>query len=455
MTITATATRAPAGSRTVPLLGVSLGYFMVLLDMTVLSVAEPDLASSLHASTAGLQWATTSYTVVFAALLLTSGAVADRFGAHRMFRAGIAGFGALSLLCAAAPGLWALVALRGLLGIAAAACVPASMAMIARLYPDAPARTRALATWAAVSGSAVAAGPVLGGLLVGAAGWRAVFVVNGPIAVAVLALTAGAAVRVPRGTRRINVRSQLAVCATLGLATDALIAAGARAWLHAALSAAAAIAAAFTLVLLERRSRMGDAPLEDGRGEARERRRVGPVVDPALLRSRGMLVGLGVGAAVNFTLTGDLFVLPLTLHRGPVATGLAILPMTVPFVLGPPITGRLVARFGPRPPLLGGTALLAAGAVLLASHVLTVGLLLTGCGVALALPSLVAAVMAAAPDGTAGSAGGLLNAVRQCGATLGVAVAGAFATSHPSIALLVPGVLCAAAGLALALTGRD
>ncbi|MFC4910891.1 MFS transporter [Actinomadura gamaensis] len=437
MTITATTRRARAGTRTIPLLGVSLGYFMVLLDMTVLSVAEPDLASSLHASVSGLQWATTSYTVVFAALLLTAGAVADRFGAHRVFRSGIAAFGVLSLLCAAAPGLWTLVALRGLLGVAAAACVPASMAMITRLYPDAPDRTRALATWAAISGSAVAAGPVLGGLLVGAAGWRAVFVVNGPIAVAVLALTAGAAVRCPRGTRRINVRSQLAVCAVLGLATDALIAAGASAWPHAAISAVAAIAAAVVLVALERRAR--------GKADAEA------VVNPALLRSGGVLMGLGVGAAVNFALTGDLFVLPLTLHRGPVATGLAMLPMTVPFILGPPITGRIVARFGPRPALLGGTTLLAVGGVLLACHVLTAGLLLTGCGVALALPSLAAAVMAAAPDGTAGSAGGLLNAVRQCGATLGVAVAGAFATSHPSVALLVPGVVCAVAGLSLAL----
>ncbi|RFU40867.1 MFS transporter, partial [Actinomadura logoneensis] len=222
-----------------------------------------------------------------------------------------------------------------------------------------------------------------------------------------------------------------------GLATDALIAAGARGWTHAAVSGAAALVAAAVLVLLERR----------GGAE--------PVVNPALLRSRGVLVGLGVGAAVNFALTGDLFVLPLTLHRGPVATGLALLPMTVPFILGPPVTGRVVARFGPRPALLGGTALLTAGAVLLASHVLTVGLLLTGCGVALALPSLAAAVMSAAPEGTAGAAGGLLNAVRQSGATLGVAVAGAFAASHPSVALLVPGVVCAAAGLTLAAVRRS
>jgi DHA2 family methylenomycin A resistance protein-like MFS transporter len=156
--------------RSVSLFGISLGYFMVLLDMTVLSVAEPDLAASLRVSIAGLQWATTSYTVVFGALLLSAGAVADRYGAARVFRAGVGGFGVLSLLCVYAPTLWGLVALRALLGIAAAACVSASMALIARLYAEPAARARAVAAWAAISGSAVAVGPVAGGALVGLAG---------------------------------------------------------------------------------------------------------------------------------------------------------------------------------------------------------------------------------------------------------------------------------------------
>ncbi|MGW2313345.1 MFS transporter, partial [Actinomadura luteofluorescens] len=110
------ATAAPSGRRGLALFGISLGYFMVLLDTTVLSVAEPDLADSLHGTVAGLQWAVTGYTVVFGALLLSAGAVADRYGAHRVFRAGVAAFGAGSLLCAAAPDLWTLVALRAVLG---------------------------------------------------------------------------------------------------------------------------------------------------------------------------------------------------------------------------------------------------------------------------------------------------------------------------------------------------
>ncbi|WP_242902185.1 MFS transporter [Actinomadura terrae] len=401
------------------LLGVSLGYFMVLLDTTVLSVAEPDLARSLHASTAGLQWAVTGYTVVFGALLLSAGAVADRFGADRVFRVGAAAFGLGSLAAALAPDLGTLVALRALLGAAAAACVPASMAMITRLYPAPAERARAVATWAATSGAALAAGPLAGGALVGLAGWRAIFLINVPVAAAVLVLVAGREVRCPRGTRAIDPVAQLLACAALGLLTDALIALGSGAAVHTAWSAAGALLAAAAFAVAERRS-------------------AAPVLVPAVLRAPGMPAALLAGAAVNFAMTGVLFVLPLAFQRdlglSAFETGLAFLPMTLPFAFNPLVTGRIVARTGPRPPILAGLALLTAGgtalgAALLASApypVLVAGLLGTGFGVSFALPALATAVVAAAPEGTAGAAGGLLNAVRQSGATLGVAIMGAF-----------------------------
>ncbi|GAA4557836.1 MFS transporter [Planotetraspora kaengkrachanensis] len=428
-----------ARRRTVTLFGISLAYFMVLLDTTVLSVAEPDLAASLHTSTAGLQWATTGYTVVFAALLPSSGAVADRHGVHRVFRAGVAVFGVGSLMCALAPALGILVGLRAVLGVAAAACVPASMAMITRLYPDAAERTRAVATWAATSGAAMAAGPIAGGALVGLAGWRAVFLVNVPIAALVLVLTAGRAVRCPRGHRRIDWAAQAAGCVALALGTDALIAAGGRSWPHAAGSGAAAVLAGAVFVLAERRS-------------------PAPVVNRVLLRAEGVGAGLAVGAAVNFTLSGGLFVLPLLLQQeyrlSPIATGLAFLPLTLPFALNPPITGRIVLRFGPRPPILAGMTLMTAGCLVLfcavrwdAGYVLPAfGLLLTGLGVSSALPALVTAIMGAAPDGTAGAVGGLLNATRQSGATLGVAAMGATISlgTGSTYAFLLAAVVCAA-----------
>ena len=439
----------PGGVLALP--GIALGYFMVLLDMTVLSVAEPDLAGSLHTSMAGLQWVTTAYTVVFGASLLSGGAVADRCGAHRVFRAAVAVFGLGSLLSALAPTLGVLIALRAVLGVAGAACVPASMAMIARLYPVPAERTRAVAVWAAVSGAAVAAGPIIGGVLVDLAGWRAVFLVNVPIALLVLALTAGAAVRCPRGDRRIDGIAQLAACAVLALLTDALVAAGARSWAHAAGSGAVTVLAAVVFVLLERRS-------------------AAPVLDRGLLRGDGVRAGLAVGAAVNFTLNGCLFVLPLLLqrerHLSAVASGLAFLPLTLPFVLNPPVTGRLVARFGPRPPILAGMTLLTAGGLTLGWTVsagggypwLSGGLLLTGFGVSFVLPALVSAIINLAPEESAGAAGGVLNAVRQTGATLGVAVmgglAGADIGSGPAYALSLAALVCLAAGGWFALRGR-
>ncbi|WP_328394613.1 MFS transporter [Nocardia sp. NBC_00416] len=442
---TSTSTESIPG-RTRALLGISLGYFMVLLDMTVLSVAEPDLAASLGSSIAGLQWVTTGYTISFAAFLLSAGAIADRYGAHRVFRYGTAGFGALSLLSAFAPDLVTLVALRVALGMAAAACVPASMAMIAQLYPEPARRARAIASWAAISGAAVAAGPIAGGALVGLAGWRSIFVVNAPIAVLVLALSAGAAVTCPRGEGRIDWPAQLAAAIVLALCTDALIAGGAQSWRHCALSAVGAVLATVTFALLEQRS-------------------TAPVLNRALLRSRRVCAGLSAGAAVNFALSGALFVLPLLLQQqrqlSPLHTGLAFLPLTVPFAVIPPFAGRLVARIGPARPILAGLSLLAAGGAVLGVAVfaaagypiLATGLLLSGFGVAFALPALVAAIVNAAPAGTAGSVGGMLNAVRQVGATLGVAIMGMSAGTGIGWSLLISAGVCATAAALFAAAG--
>jgi DHA2 family methylenomycin A resistance protein-like MFS transporter len=401
----------------VPLVGISLGYFMVLLDTTVVAVAEPDLAASLGTSVHGLQWVTTAYTVAFAALLLSAGALADAVGARRTFRIAVLAFGALSVLCAAAPAVEVLIALRALLGAAAAACVPASLVLVARLHPEPARRAKAVAMWATISGSAVALGPVVGGALVELAGWRAVFLVNVPIAMVVLAATSAGGIE-PRSRRRIDLRSHAAVVAGLALGTDALIAAGSGSWGHAGGSALAAVLAG---ALLARHDRTSTTP----------------ALDPAVLGAPGVPAGLVAGAAVNLALAGTLFVLPLVLAErfGPLGTGLALLPMTVPFVANPPVTARLVARYGPRPAILLGLGLLATGSAGLAVAValdaaypaLAAGLLAVGFGVSFALPALAGSIVTAVPAEVAGVAGGMLNACRQSGATVGVAVMGALA----------------------------
>lgn len=402
--------------RNVSLVGISLGYFMVLLDTTVVAVAEPDLAASLGTSVHGLQWVTTAYTVTFAALLLSAGAISDAVGARRTFRTSVLAFGVLSALCATAPSVDVLIGLRAVLGAAAAACVPASLVLVARLHPEPARRAKAVALWATISGSAVALGPVVGGALVELAGWRAVFLVNVPVALVVLAAAGGGGDA--RSRRRIDLRSHAAVVAALALGTDALIAAGAGAWVHAGVGG---LAAAVVAGLLARNERTSTAP----------------ALDPAVLGAPGVRAGLLAGAAVNLTLAGTLFVLPLVLAErfGPLGTGLALLPMTVPFVANPPVTARLVARYGPRPAILLGLGLLAAGTAGLAMAIaadaaypaIAAGLLAVGLGVSFALPALAGSVVTAVPAEVAGAAGGMLNAARQAGATVGVAVMGALA----------------------------
>ncbi|GAA0314731.1 MFS transporter [Actinoallomurus spadix] len=411
-------------SRASRLFGLSLGYFLVLLDTTVLTVALPDLRASLGGGIAGLQWAVTGYTVTFAALLPTAGAVSDRFGAHRVFAAGVAAFGLVSLLSAAAPTLPVLVVLRAVLGAAGALCLPSSLAIITRLYAVPAARGRALGAWAAITGCALAAGPVVGGLLVSAGGWRAVFLVNVPVALVSLVLVRD--IRVPATGRAIDWRAQFVACAFLAVLTDAIVD-------RRAVSAIAAAALAAIMVVVERRS-------------------ASPAVPGAVIAEPGVRRGLIAGAAVNFALSGGLFVLTLSLqrHLGPVATGLAFLPLTLPTAFNPLVTGRLVARFGSRPPVLAGLTLLTLGC-LAATPVPWLGMLLIGFGVSFSLPALVTGVVQAAPEGMAGVASGLLNAVRQVGATLGVAVMGGLAGGT---AFAIAAALCLAAGLTLASSGR-
>lgn len=402
--------------------GFSLAYFLVILDTTVLTIALPDLRASLGGSLAGQQWAVNAYTVAFAASLLTGGAVADRYGAARIFKIGVVAFGVISLLSAAAPHLGILIALRALLGVAGALCTGGSLGLLPELFPDPATRARATGLWAAITGIALVAGPLLGGLLVDLYGWRAVFLLNPPLAL--ISLLAMRKVRSARGHRLIDWWVQALACVLLGLLAEALIDSS----LIAGLSVLVALAA---LVFVERRSH---APALPGGLLA--------VTWPELL----------AGAVANFAFSGALFVLTLLLqdthHLTPLATGLAFLPLTLPMTVNPLLTGRLVARYGPRPPILGGLALLAIGlAGVSLTDSLAPWLVVMGFGLSFVLPALMAGVVTSAPPGTAGTAGGVLNASRQVGATLGVAVLGGL--THPlPVAATLTALTCACYGLA-------
>jgi DHA2 family methylenomycin A resistance protein-like MFS transporter len=166
-----------------PLIAVSLGYFMVILDATIVTVALPSLGRDLGSSVAGLQWVVDAYTAPLAGLLLLGGSLADRLGSRAVFQAALAVFTLASAACGLAPSLGALIAARAVQGVGAAMAVPSSLALLGAAYPDVRERARAFGVWGGIAGIGAASGPLLGGVLTSSISCRAVFMVNLPIGV--------------------------------------------------------------------------------------------------------------------------------------------------------------------------------------------------------------------------------------------------------------------------------
>ena len=177
------------GNKLPLLVGISLGYFMVLLDTTIVTVALPKIQESLHGTLSELQWVSNAYTLTFAALLLTAGALSDKFGGKQVFTIGLWAFAILSGISTLASTINVLIVMRALLGIAGALLLPTSLAIIANTYTDPAARAKALGGWAAITGIALAMGPVIGGILTDTVGWRAIFLINVPVAILSIGLT--------------------------------------------------------------------------------------------------------------------------------------------------------------------------------------------------------------------------------------------------------------------------
>lgn len=406
-------TRAPGSTGL--LVGLSLGYFMVLLDSTILNVALPAIAGDLGGSVGGQQWTVSAYLVTFGGLLLSAGAVADRIGARRTFLIGIAAFAITSLLCACAPNLLLLIVFRALQGAAAALIPSSTLSLIGALFPGPGDRHRAVGIWALITGMGFAAGPLLGGLLLAIGPWHLVFAVN-LLPAAVALLWCRRLPPTPRGAAGLDLRTQFAAVLAGGLTVNAIIAVGADPhrwwWLLPA------VAALLLFGVTERRSAAPALP--------RPVLRVPPV-------RQAVLAGFGI----QVIMAGALFVLGLHLvdHRGlsPALAGLTLLPYLAGPMFGP-LVSRAVAAKGSRGPLLLGLVSTAAGMTITAVVVLldgpvwwvAIGLLVAGPGLPLTLVPLTSQVVGGAPAGSGGVAGGLFNASRQLGGAIGVAGLGVF-----------------------------
>jgi len=435
--------REGRGRSAAALISVCLGFFVIQLDVTIVNVASPAIQLQMGGSLAGLQWVVDAYTLALASIMLTAGSTADRVGARKVFTLGLAAFALGSAACAAAPALGVLVAARAVQGLGASAMLPCSLALLVHQFPDPRARARALGVWGGMGSLGVALGPVAGGVLVTVAGWRSIFLVNVPICLLTIVLLRRYATESPRNPdRRADVPGLLLGVTMLAALTASFITAGEQGWLAplpAALLAAALVAGSLFV---------------------RAERHPHPLLPLTLFRSRELSGATGVGMIFNLVLYGTLLCLSFYLqqarHTSVLATGLLLLPSSVFVAAGSLASGRLTARFGPRPPMIAGLALAAAGTALLATAgtstplaLIVAGSLLIGL-ISLAMPAMTAAVVGAAGPEHAGVASGVLNAARQSGGALGVAVLGSLLGRGQALSLHVP-LLVATAGYLVAI----
>ena len=401
------------------LVAAALGFVLVLLDVSVVNVALEALRREFGADVTGLQWVLNAYTLVFAALLLTSGALGDRFGARRIFMSGLVVFTLASVACGLAPNLWALVAGRVIQGLGAALLVPNSLSLLQQAFPDRAQRNRAVGWWGAIGGVSLAAGPVLGGLLIAHSGWRSVFLINLPVGLVGLFLALRHAAPDGTGHRRsLDLPGQVAIVSALAALTVALTEAGRLGWQHPGVQGGLLLAllAAAGFVRIESRS-------------------PAPMLPLALFRIPTFTVASLAGVSVNFAYYGLIFVFSLFFQveqqLSPQQTGLAFLPMTIVLMVVNVIAGRLITRIGARRLMALGLALSAFGYLLLlpvridGPYGMLVGpMLLAASGIALTVPTMTNATLSSVERSRAGIASGVLNSARQVGGMLGVAVFG-------------------------------
>ncbi|MFF8189802.1 MFS transporter [Streptomyces bobili] len=395
-----------------------MSLLIVSLDNTVLNVALPAMERDLHAGTSGLQWTIDAYTLVLASLLMLAGSTADRIGRRKVFLAGLVVFSLGSLLCSLAPDLEWLVVARMVQAVGGSMLNPVAMSIITNTFTDPRERARAIGVWGGVVGISMAAGPLIGGLLVESVGWRSIFWVNLPVGLAALLLTLRYVPesRAPKA-RRPDPVGQFLVIALFGSLTYAIIEAP-EAGLGTSLPFAA-VALAALLGLLRY-----------------EPRRDEPLIDLRFFRSAPFSGATVIAVSAFAALGGFLFLSTLYLQnvRGLDAlhAGLWMLPMALPTFLCAPLAGRLVGSRGPRVPLfVAGLAMTASGVLFAAfdaetsDTTLFLGYVLFGIGFGFVNAPITNTAVSGMPRTQAGVAAAVASTSRQLGQTLGVAVIGA------------------------------
>lgn len=403
----------------------SFGFAVVQLDVTVVNVALTRIGTDLGAGMSGLQWVVDAYTLAFAVLLLSAGALSDRLGSRRAYLAGFLVFALSSFGCAVAPGPAMLIVSRALQGVGAAMLVPSSLALLNHATAhDSRLRARALSVWNAVSGASIAAGPVVGALLLQWSGWRSIFYVNLPLCAlgAWLTLRAVPERDLPE-QHRLDPAGQILAIVALTALVGSVIEFRAPGSGHTLVTAGAIVAVVASAAFLFVESRVK-----------------APMLPLGFFRLPNFSTALAFGLTVNLSYYGVIFVLSLYLQqvRGYTAlqAGLAYLPLTATFIVANLICGWLTSRVGSRTPMMLGALTGAVGFGLLALtttasssfFLMLPGFILIPFGMGLGVPAMTAAVLGSVDRARAGTASAVLTTARQAGGAVGVAIFGALAS---------------------------
>jgi EmrB/QacA subfamily drug resistance transporter len=411
-----------------------MSILIVGLDVTILNVALPSIQKDFGASVSGAQWTIDAYTLVIACLLMLSGSTGDRFGRRRTFQIGLAIFTAGSLLCSIAPGLGWLIAFRGMQAVGGSMLNPVAMSIVTNIFTEPKERARAIGWWGGVAGISIAGGPLVGGLLVQAIDWRAVFWINVPVGLAAIFLTHKF---VPESkalhARRFDPVGQVLMILMLGLLVFGIIEAPNHGWGSPVILAcfAGALASATTLIFYESRHPE-------------------PLIDLRFFRSPPFSGAAIVSLSAFLSLGGFLFLNTLYLQEvrdfSPLHAGIALLPMAALMMVFSPLSGRLIGHRGPRPSLIiGGIAVFAAGLVSAipagepSDLRLYLGYALLGTGLGWVNAAITNTAVSGMPREQAGVAAAVASTTRQLGSALGVAIIGSVIADHVTTVAAGPG----------------
>lgn len=406
------------------LAAVCLGVIMVGLDASVVAIANPRIAADLHASLPDLQWITDAYMLALASLLIFGGNLGDRFGRRLMFVIGVTGFAATSVGIGLIGTVGGVITLRALQGVFGALLMPSSLAIVRAAFPREKLNT-AVGIWAGSSGVSIAAGPIVGGLLVEHVSWQSVFYINAPIGAAALLLASLVVVESrSAGARRLDIPGIVTLSGGLFLVVFGLIKAQNWGWLAgrtlAFLLLGLGVVAIFVLI---------------------ELRTSEPLLPMRLFANRSLSIGTAVVVINFFALFGAVFFMSLYLQNvhgfSPVTTGVRTLPLSLTLMVAAPLSGMLTSRFGPRPAMVTGLAAVATGLFSLAFlhadsgyPALWPAFVLLGAGIGLVLTASLDAIVGNAEVDDAGVAGGLQTTALQLGGVLGTTILGSVVSSR-------------------------